>query len=224
MKGSVIYSVLIKKGIHFLFHANTVTTSCNFLKLGGIASRGYISDLRMPQTPQSSDVADQKLGLWYDVFIDSVDIHDRARKRNDYGPVIFVLSVDIMNNLPLDSEVLVTKKNPIYWIDGEPTSNRLFLTPEELSSSFEKGTFGQMLIVRTPGGFLPFTDKVVPVVLDDPQRPLSKGNLAYDFANAKLRAVAGKTSIVSKRQCMYGCKCLEQYKDYYAPYFDSIFM
>jgi hypothetical protein len=83
MNGRDVYRVLQAKGVNTLHHANSVTTSCTFLRIGGLASRGYVEDRHLAQTPQYSDDGDKQLGLWYHVFTDGVDIHARARRRND---------------------------------------------------------------------------------------------------------------------------------------------
>ena len=44
MTGSDVYDVLQTKGVNILYHANTVTTSCTFLRIGGLASRGYVEE------------------------------------------------------------------------------------------------------------------------------------------------------------------------------------
>ena len=216
MQGPDVYNVLKGKNIHNLYHANTVTTSCTFLKLGGLASRRYVANLGLPQTSQYTDAMDKKYGIWYDVFTDTVDIHDRASQVNWYGPVLFVLGVDILKALPVKSEVLVTKKNPTKWIDGEPLEERFFTTQEELESSLEVGTFDQMVVVRTCKGILPFPDEAIRVILDDPQRTMSDGTSAFLHATTCIRSAAlGNTSIhLTKRICRRDCRCIELYKTF----------
>jgi len=214
MQGSDVYNVLKGKNIHNLYHANTVTTSCTFLKLGGLASRGYVADLGLPQTSQYTDDIDKKYGIWYDVFTDTVDIHYRASQFNWYGPVLFVLGVDILKALPVKSEVLVTKKNPTKWIDREPIGKRFFTTQEELESSLEVGTFDQMVVVRTREEILPFPDEAIQVILDDPQRTMSDGTSAFLHATTCMKsAPLGNTRInLTKRICRRDCRCVELYK------------
>lgn len=215
MQGADVYSVLKSKFLDRLYHANTVTTSCTFLQLGGLASRGHVNDLGFPQTSQYTDNIDRKYGIWYDVFTDTVDIHNRASQVNRYGPVLFVLDVGILKALPTKSEVLVTKKNPTKWIDRETMDKRFFTTPEELESSLEVGTFDQMVVIRTQKGILPFPEGKVSVIVDDPQRTLSNGTIAFLHAITRISAGSGSSSIpTTKRECRYGCTCVEQYKTF----------
>lgn len=224
MQGPDVYNVLKGKNIHDLYHANTVTTSCTFLKLGGLASRGYVADLGLPQTSQYTDAVDQKYKIWYEVFTDTVDIHDRTGRVNWYGPVLFVLSVDILKALPVKSEVLVTKKNPTKWIDGEPLEERFFTTLTELDSLLYRGTFDQMIVIRTQKGILPFQKDGVSMVVDDPQRTLSNGQSAYVYATTRIKTAAGSSPFTtSKRICQYGCKCVDEYKACSNSDFDKYF-
>jgi hypothetical protein len=225
--------VLQGKFIGQLHHANTVTTSCTFLQLDGLASRGHITDLGLQQTPQPSDSIDQKFGVWYDVFMDTVDIHARASKRNLYGPVLFILDVGILKALPPKSEVLVTKKNPIYWDDGDSEDARFFTTPEELETFHRtspfgiKGTFGLMVVIRTQSGILSFPDGVVSVVVDDPERPLSDGTPAFPHAISRIKEASrlgGTHFAATKRICRDGCICLREYGALSSREFDQLFL
>ena len=219
MLGRDVHTVLQRQGVTTLHHANTVTTSCSYLQIGGLASRGYVARNGLKQTGQYSDAADQKYGIWDDIFVDGVDIHERARIRNQYGPVLFELPVQVLQNLPAGTQVMVTKKNPVHWKDGEPQSDRYFENMAELQAGYRYGEFGQHIIVRAPDGFIPFGAGPVSIVLDDPQRPMSKGQDAFATAEAKLQAAAtvGKVAIaVRKRQCRDGCRCLSGHKNSYS--------
>lgn len=67
--------VLAARGVESLHHANTVRTAGTFLRAGGLMSRGAVEDLGLDQTPQGSDEADRRYEVWYDIFLDRVDIH-----------------------------------------------------------------------------------------------------------------------------------------------------
>jgi len=81
MTGAEVHGVLQAAGVTHLHHANTVTTSCTFLQKRGLLSRGWIEYYKLPQIRQSSDDIDKKYSIWNDVFMDGVDIHDRASCR-----------------------------------------------------------------------------------------------------------------------------------------------
>jgi len=217
MKGTEVHQVLKQIRATHLHHANSVATSCTFLEQRGLASRGFVEDHGLAQTPQNSDAIDRKFGIWHDVFVDHVDIHDRAGRRkgpNQYGPVLFVLDLDILLALPKDSEVLVTKKNPVHWIRNEPDDARWFQSAAELGNNICFGDFDKMLVIRTPRGKLDFPDRRASVVLDDPGQCVSSGEDAYAHAEKSLReaaATSGMRLSLARRQCRYGCVCSEKY-------------
>ena len=213
MNGADLIPILKAKGVQKLFHANTATTSCTFLQIGGLASRGYIDRNGLLQTPQDSDDKDRKFGVWDDVFLDTADIHERARKVNSYGPVLFALDVEVLGRLPAGSDVRVTKKNPMFWHDGQAQSDRLFTTLAEIQADLVRGRFEQMLMLRVPDQWLPFPAYPVPIELDDPQQTLPSG-AAFDRAAQLLNSAgaANRRGIsVVKRRCQLGCMCLATY-------------
>lgn len=216
MNGTDVYNILRDNGVYILHHANTVTTSCTYLRMGGLASRGYVEERNLPQTPQYSDHADKRLGIWYDIFLDGIDIHERGRIRNNYGPVLSKLPTTILLNLPPGVDVRVTRKNPVRWQSGETDSEHYFLSPQELRAGYQYGDFGQHIILQTKDGFLPFpAGTELSILLDDPQRAFSGGVDAYTSAVQRLESSArdgGLVVNISKRNCRLGCQCLSGHK------------
>jgi hypothetical protein len=216
MQGTDIYDVLKKIKVPRLHHANSVTTSCTFLDQGGLLSRQFVEQHKLNQTAQSSDADDKKFGIWDRIFVDQVDIHARARKKkapNEYGPVLFLLELDALLQLPAGTDVLVTKDNPIYW-EGKPDADRWFQSTEELGKGMTLGTFGQMIMIRTPSGKLDFPNGYARIILDDPHRKLSSGEDAYAHAAERLRAAAevGKiNAAIERRECQADCICPKTY-------------
>jgi hypothetical protein len=229
MNPNDVYEVFRGIGASHLHHANTVTTGCTFLEHGGLLSRGYAEKHALPQTCQSSDDIDRKYGIWDRVFVDHVDIHYRAGRKkgpNQYGPVLFILSLDVLLNLPATSAVLVAKMNPIYWNDTQTDEQRWYLTADELSKNISYGDFDKMLVIQTPDGKLDFCGRKAQIALDDPTRILSSGNAAYAHAEQRLREAAkvGRVNVaIDRHACRGDCCCVETYKGYAAKYFDSLF-
>jgi hypothetical protein len=219
MKGPEVYEILKKINATHLHHANSVTTSCTFLEHRALLSRGFIESHGFKQTPQSSDADDKRHSIWDLVFLDHVDIHARGGRRkgpNQYGPALFALDLDVMLHLPENTEILVAKKNPIYWQEGEPNNEKWFQTAEELAQSIRFGDFNKMLMIRTPSGKLDFPTNQVEVILDDPQRQLSNGENAFDHAEKRLNysATSGKIKLaLNRRICQGGCLCVEKYAE-----------
>jgi len=130
MQGYEIRAVLKDIGVTHLHHANSVITSCTFLEKGGLLSRGFVERKNLVQTPQSSDEIDKKHNIWEYIFLDHIDIHERAGRKkgpNQYGPALFRFNLDILLGLPPGTEVCVTKMNPIHWQAGQFHSDRWFL-------------------------------------------------------------------------------------------------
>ena len=126
-----VYTVLREAGVECIYHANSVITACQFLRSGCLMSRGAVDRRGLYQTAQSSDRNDKRRGIWFDVFADSVDIHKRASKANVYGPVLFVLDLEIIKR-SYTGKVWVTKLNPMKWA-GRSQNERWFTSKEDLA-------------------------------------------------------------------------------------------
>lgn len=208
----VIKDVLCEKGVGHLYHANTVATTASFFKVGGLLSRGAVENLGLFQTSQSSDATDKELGIWYDVFFDSVDIHNRANELNKYGPVMFVFSTDLllMDNI----EVRITKDNPIRWNTETPGSDRYFQTIQELRDEYTKGAFYQHLTVCRMTEPIPFEPYLKKIVIDNPSVPdVSHFEKAYAYIQHELDENYPFVELCV-RQCTEQCTCKTKYQSY----------
>lgn len=204
-----VHKVLVSKGIAAIHHANSVITACQFLRGRALLSRGTIERRRMFQTPQASDPVDRRRGLWFDVFTDSVDIHARAAAINFYGPVLFVLDVDLIRDA-YTGKVWVTKLNPTKW-DGTKREDRWFQSIDDLTENFTKGDFNQMIVFRHCGGELPMAKYLKHIVLDDPKMKEKKSNIDYfsmAYGALKLAMTEGGIEVpIQRRGCAGGCGC-----------------
>ena len=166
MHSDEVKKALSKHRVKHLYHVNTVLTSLTYLNEGGLISREKTNEKDLPQTPQQSDETDKKWGIFDDIFFDSVDIHKRVKNVNHYGPVTFVYSLDVLDELK-ENDICVTKKNPQYWKDGEKTKDRYFSDIEELASGFVKGNFGQHITIKSPLHPIPF-DCLEKIMIENP--------------------------------------------------------
>jgi len=214
VQGRDVFRVLRQIGATYLYHANSVTTSCTFLEEGGLLSRGFVEDHGLKQTTQLSDKSDKKNGVWHRIFLDHVDIHDRAREKNQYGPVLFKFDLNILLRLPAGTEILVTKNNPVYWDDRDLDSERWFNSKDELARNINFGDFAKMLVIKTPFERLDFPNRRALIILDDPQRKLSSGEKAYTHAKNRLKATASPVDAsIERRDCRTGCSCAKEYDE-----------
>lgn len=134
-----LYAILKRKGITNLYHANTVLTSLTFINNRSLLSRGYVESNNLNQTPQSSDNEDKKYDVWNDVFLDGKDFSTYFNKPNHYGPVLFVMKLDLLNS-PSFSKVLVTKSNPWYWKDHYQNNDRYYSSIQEIEKYYLSGS------------------------------------------------------------------------------------
>src|SRR3989304_10061841 len=141
-----VFEILQEKGVDTICHANSVLTACQFLRSGSLMSRGTVYRKGLYQTPQKSDRIDRKYGIWFDVFTDSVDIHNRARQANCYGPVLFVIDSELIKKT-YTGRVWVTKLNPTKW-KGNEHRERWFEYDSGHSIDFARGNFDQMIVFR----------------------------------------------------------------------------
>lgn len=220
MNGPDLIPILKQKNIHNLYHANTVTTSCTFIESGGLASRGYVEQQGLKQTPQQSDATDKRFCIWHDVFLDTDDFHARMGSPNFYGPVLFVLDVEMLNALPPGTEVRVTKLNPYpKWTDDGTNGDRYFLTLADVAANLVKGRTDHIITLRTPNSILPFPATPMEVVLDDPGRgmqPPADTRDAYSVAEQGLGSAktgSGVNVKLRKRICAPNCKCKAKYNE-----------
>jgi len=215
MKAEDLYEVLKTKGIDSLNHANSVLTSCQFLRSGALISRGTIEKKKWRQTQQKSDVLDKDFGIWNDIFVDSVDIHDRAKCANSYGPVLIKIDSSILKNGHVGN-VWVTKSNPIYW-DHKSVEGRWFQSIDEFAKEFIEETFCQMIVFRNYGDKLPIKKYVKEILLDNPvfERKLKYDpySLAYGALRYSLEEGGIEGVPIQKRICKSSCTCTEDYND-----------
>ncbi len=214
MTGQEVYEVLMERGGNKLFHANSVRTSLSLLQLGGLASRGLVSDRCLPQTSQISDTQDREYGIWYDSFLDTYDIHSALSRRNHYGPVLFVMTAELLLRLPAETRVLVTRCNPTKWA-GLADDQRYFLTRHELAAGLQVGHFDHMITMRSPDGIVPFAGTVERIILDEPRLKAPDVGEEFVVAREAISAAAAQAGIrveVERRICSW-CNCTIEYQD-----------
>ncbi|MNF56216.1 hypothetical protein D3C84_376980 [compost metagenome] len=201
-----VYDVAQKKGMSHFFHANSLATSISLLKLNSLASRKHVESSGLAQTGQYTDDLDKSLGVWNDVFLDTVDIHRRASRRNNYGPVLFVFDSKIILSA---SGVRITKTNPSKWQINTPIEQRYFTSITELDTDWIAGNFDQMITLQTPNGAIPLDSNFLSVIIDDPATGDAPSK-DYMAAEEEVSKLTNRT--ITRRQCTSRCKCTENYQ------------
>lgn len=210
---SEIKQLLIDNEVEYLYHANTVATSISFLLKGGLLSRGAVEEINYTQTPQQTDELDKRLGVYFDIFFDSDDIHARAKDLNKYGPVTFVYSIDILDTLK-DKVVKITKDNPIRWSEITPEEDRYFTELIPLRFEYRKGAFQQHLLICDMHEPLLFNPYLVKIIIDNPN---IDNTTHFDKAVNAIQTILAKKGIgapLEVRECPADCKCKEKYKNF----------
>lgn len=105
-----LYNFLYDNNYRYLYHANTVVTSCSFIEQGGLLSRKETENRNLNQTPQYSDEKDKILGVYNDIFVDVLNLGQHYNRINYYGPICIAMSIDMLldENLP---DVYITVNN-----------------------------------------------------------------------------------------------------------------
>lgn len=226
-----VLEVLRAKGARYLYHANTVQTSCTFLRRGRLLARGIVSEQQLPQTPQQSDSIDRATGLWFDIFLDAVDIHYRSGGRNFYGPVLFQLDLDLLREAWLPT-LWITRKNPQDWSVNDSLTDRYFTSVAELKKGYQLGDFGTMLVLRHVGGVIRLRPYLRSILVDDPNLEWrhSKNNATdvYSMVVGALRASSRESGLVDmpiqRHGCRDSCRCKQQYNKMRDETFAQIFL
>lgn len=212
MTNSAIKKILVDKEIKHLYHANTVMTACIFLENGGLLSRGYVEENGLRQTSQGSDSKDKLMDVFDDIFFDSIDIHQKVCNLNYYGPVSFVYSIDLIDELA-QGQLWITKGNPAYWNIGMTEAQKYFLEEDELAFFFNKDVFSQHITIRNQQGPLPF-NYLEKIIIDDPgETDTHYFENAYEHLEDLIKRYAEGTPL-EVRTCLPGCRCKEQYQSY----------
>ncbi|QRN93133.1 hypothetical protein JRI60_28440 [Archangium violaceum] len=208
-----VYEVLKREGVEHIHHANSVITSCQFLRNGALLSRGSIEQKGLYQTPQNSDKIDKDMGVWFDVFADSVDIHHRASRLNAYGPVLFLIDIELLKKA-YTGGIWITKLNPTRW-EGKKHEDKWFTSVKEFENNFKKGEFNQMLVFRHCGGELSFKKYLKEIKLDDPNQKSKHTKIDYysmAFGALKISMTEGGIDVpIFRRTCVGKCSCINEY-------------
>jgi len=211
-----IVDLLNRRGVTDLFHANTVTTACSMLRLGALCSRAEVEAARELQTIQESDGIDREYQIWDAAFLDTSDIHRVVGSHNNYGPVLFRFSPEILLGT-VGRTIRVTRVNPVNWA-GLSDAQRWFLTREALEAEYNPADIGQMLVVPQPQRGLGFNPHLRSVVIDNPRSDV-EGENGFSLASRSVADAAASSGVVipaiEERICAPGCSCVTNYRANY---------
>jgi hypothetical protein len=213
-----VVKILKDKGLLNLYHTNTVLTSNTFLENGHLLSRQYVEDKGLRQTGQYTDALDKKFGVYNSIFLDFVDIHSRARKRNNYGPILYVFATELISKIGIET-VHITKRNPSTWADEDEITSRYYMSTEEFRGGYRTGNFGSMLILPDRK-YLALLGNLLHVCFDNPnlvwndnKKDLCDEAIEASKIAAEKGGLADKGIKILKRICDFrSCSCQNQYR------------
>jgi len=170
-----LYNLLEEMKIPYLYHANSLKTFKTYVENSGIMSRGFVERMGLEQSPQSSDEVDKAIGVWDDIFLDTVDLHGYFPRQNVYGPI----QMRFRNELVLDEkfEFYVTKDNPIYWETSTKQEDRYFVSVEELKANWDKyQRQRKMFTIKNIDEPIIF-NYLQDIIIDDPRVQFTEGEM-----------------------------------------------
>lgn len=171
LSAKALYAIFKEKGVENLYHANTVQTSLTFIDKRALLSRAYVANNGLIQTPQKSDNEDKVYNVWDDVFLDGIDLHNKYSRANKYGPILFVLKIDLLTSQYI-SEVLIPKNNPWYWKPNENWDDRYYSNIEDVKRDYLTGKSLDsriMFTFRSPETTIKLNKYLKHIIIDKPK-------------------------------------------------------
>lgn len=216
--------MLKKKNVGYLYHANTVATSLTFFNVGALISRHEAEIDGLPQSFQKSDAHDKKHEVWDFVYLDGTDHHRIYSRSNFYGPVLFRISLELLNS-PLFPHVFITRSNPINWNDNMTLDDKFYKTIGEVDADYltkRKLDSQIMFIFKSPGKSINLKEFLDSVGIDEPSFQVKlKSGEEIDLA-VYIRHVISKGMtdngleniplLKRSHKFFQGCICWGQYK------------
>lgn len=194
-----LYNQLISKGVNYLYHANSLTTSLGFINNGGLLSRSEMERRGIAQTEQTSDNIDKYFNVWNDIFLDTIDLHGYRysgySRQNFYGPVLFILKTELFLEHSFEN-VWITNNNPTNWVEDSEEHDRYFNTVDDYIQNMNNSRQQKMITIRNINVEIPFNKYLYSIKLDDPSKNLPNTNVnTYDYALDKLVSTANISNL-----------------------------
>lgn len=188
-----LYSLLKKKEVPFLYHANTVATALTFLNARSLLSRHQVEADGLAQSSQISDEHDKKYDVWDHVYVDGTDHHVLYSRPNNYGPVLFRLNLELLTS-PLFPVVYIMRSNPLRWIDKMTLDQKFYTDIDEIDEIYltKKQLDSQtMFTFRNPGYGIKLNKFLHSIGIDEPEILLKLTSVGEIGAGNYVRTVIG---------------------------------
>lgn len=181
-----IHNILKRKNVKYLYHADTVLTSQNFIKKDALISRENLEQSNSIFSVQKSDNIDKQYGINNFNYLDPADLSVEFGRPNLYGPVLFVFNVDIVLH-PDFQPFKIYKTNPINWSPQTSEEQKYYQSENEFDSSFKQGNKLQngrsCLMSMGKDGEVSFAWGLEYIIIDDPGSSVSINGEDYELKN-----------------------------------------
>jgi hypothetical protein len=130
---------LMARNIRRLYHANSVETALTYINENALLSREIVVNRGLPQSGQFTDDKDISYGIFGDVFFNLDDQHQRFRRPNSYGPILFRINVGSLFSLIYqnsEAKVNITKRQPHEWESDDKPEMRWLQEISEMDGLF----------------------------------------------------------------------------------------
>lgn len=197
-----VIKALKGKGIEHVFHANSIETSLSFLRHGALLSREECNRRKAPMSWQPSDKTDIKYGIFDDLFFNLRDLHNQFECANQYGPILFKVSLSRLEKFFRETNAKVgvtTWYIPHKWQDDDPPEKRW---NKEVKTIFNASY--PDIVIQFPHMSLEHIDEIVIDKIPDRPHFFDQAKVMYETC-AKAHGVKIK---ISARACaIKDCKC-----------------
>jgi hypothetical protein len=230
MYGKELLLELQRRGCPTLFHACTLGTLQSYSKLGAYRSRSAVEAAGLPLTPQVSDDADRRLGIWNHLFLNIFDQHADVHNGrsvtglNKYGPITMVFNAGVLDGV--EGEI-VGYRREITRGDYDPAVHEVRRLDEFRAETFRDasapsssclpsrrpGTPGPNMCVHydDSGAGVPFAGYLKKVIVD--QLPAIHKSLQQEMTGATTNAICDRfpETPIEIRECIVACGCRDAY-------------
>jgi len=223
LSSKALYGMLKKKGVEYLYHANTVATSLTFIKAKCLLSRHQVNSDGLNQSYQKSDGHDKLHDVWDHIYVDGTDHHTIYSRSNFYGPVLFRFSVDILTS-PAFKDIFIMKSNPYYWNKKMTLEDKFYLNIDDVNRDYMTGKRLDsqiMFTFRNPKRELKLNKFLHSIYIDEPSVLIKLRSGGEMLAGSYIRTVIGDSLdgnglshiplLKRHENPLSFCKCAAQY-------------
>lgn len=211
------YEFLKARNINHLYFACSVNTACSLINNGELMSKRKLSFKKLSAKDVDFAEKEKIANLWNKIILHICDLHGYLTRQNKMGPVCFVLNIDFLLETH-ETDLLISKKNPIYRKKGEKKAELYYSSVAELNQDFDniianRTAQKNMILIRDKRTSVNLQKYLTEIIIDKPgERYLlfakAKNALLTALNQSGLEAVPFRV-----RNCKNFCYCLTNYSE-----------